>query len=225
MDILNKDKYIEFSHILSGCRTIIDAYYFAELYIKNNTEMSTLIYSMVNGKRYDTVLDFNSIISTVEIINNYKYINENDDCTENQINKTNDTAQKRVFSRILKNKPTKHEKICIDIQNVPETEIKKPTMTKNCPHCSNSYIAEISAQYVICGYMDSHTGFDWKGCGKDWCFSCGKMLCKSWDTNQLFLELNRGHDNDCCKQHAQQSSKDYINEYCQCNNPNVNRKL
>ena len=41
-------------------------------------------------------------------------------------------------------------------------------------------------EYVICGYINSNKGYDWNGCGKDWCAKCNKMLCKSWDLNQLW---------------------------------------
>ena len=76
MDILDKNKYVEFSHILSGCRTITDAYFFAEIYLKSNPEMGTLIYSMINGKRYDQVLDLKTIKSALEVTNEQKYKEE-----------------------------------------------------------------------------------------------------------------------------------------------------
>ena len=79
--------------------------------------------------------------------------------------------------------------------------------------------------YVICGYPDANRGYDWKGCCSDWCFSCGKMLCKTWDRDDLNVESNRFHDDECCKIHAKKNGHSYPKDYCNCiKNLNVIRK-
>jgi hypothetical protein len=95
-------------------------------------------------------------------------------------------------------------------------------LVKYCPHCSEKYISSESTTHVICGYNDSHNGYNWTGCQKDWCFTCGKKLCKSWNENKLYLEPNRIHNSECCKQHAINNGESY-NNYCHCNNKYVNR--
>ena len=45
--------------------------------------------------------------------------------------------------------------------------------------------------YAICGYNEeTNEGYDWNGCGCDWCFKCGKILCKKWQANDLFILTN-----------------------------------
>ena len=77
--------------------------------------------------------------------------------------------------------------------------------------------------YIICGYS-SNRGFDWKGCGNDWCFLCGKKLCKSWNVDRLYSKINRFHDDRCCKIHSLKTNSNYLTDYCQCNNFYVSRK-
>lgn len=224
MDILDKNKYVEFSHILSGCRTITDAYFFAEIYIKSNPEMNTLIYSMVNGKRYDQVLDLKTIKSVLENANEQKYKDDAEEYCENFIQKTNDPIQKKTFNRIVKDKPHKPaDMMKKKVESTCDAIVLAQLVTKQCPHCGSGNTCGVDTKYTICGYSNSLTGYDWKGCGKDWCFECGKMLCKSWDTNKLLLQSNRFHGENCCKHHASISNRDYIQNYCQCSNKNVCR--
>jgi hypothetical protein len=187
--------------------------------------MGTLIYSMINGKRYDQVLDLKTIKSALEVTNEQKYKEEAEECSENYIQKTSDSIQKKTFNRILKDKPKKpHGLIGKRVDNL-EYGIQEVYITKNCPHCNSPTTCPIDTKYTICGYANSATGYDWKGCGKDWCFECGKMLCKSWDSDKLLLQMNRFHDVECCERHANSHNKDYIQNYCHCTNKNVNRTL
>lgn len=216
-----KYKYNEFSHILSGCRTIIDSYYFAELYIKKNPEMKNLIYSMINGKRYDNILDSVSMINLLEAINNCKYKED-----ANELMKTcnsDDNVQKKTLLRLIKNKPLKPIDVMLKEESIVPIPENIETKSAKCPHCKHVCVTDIGTKYIICGYVDKKTGYDWKGCGKDWCFECGKMLCKSWDGDQLFLEMNRHHDDQCCKLHAEEHHRDYL-DYCHCTNTNVVRE-
>ena len=78
-----------------------------------------------------------------------------------------------------------------------------------------------SATYVICGYGTK--GFDWQGCGFDWCFQCGKKLCKCWNVNHLYNLKNRFHNSKCCRSHALKTGGLYPDDYCQCRNKFVRR--
>lgn len=220
MDIIDENKYKEFKYILSGCRTILDAYYFAELYIKKNPDMKNYIYSLVNGKRYESIMDFRTMRLTVEVIDNCQYNEDASNIIDIYSKKTTDGTQKRTLNRISKNKPCKPEQQKKDIAC---KNIKEQLIVKKCPHCNHQCIGTCLTEYVICGYTDSHNGYDWKGCGKDWCFKCGKLLCKSWETDKLFLNMNRYHDGTCCNNHASDYNKIYPNDYCDCININVNR--
>jgi len=213
MNIYDKNKYNEFNTILSGCKTILDAYYFGDIYLKYNPEMRLLINSMINGKKYEHVLSFKSMMSAIHSINNYTYKDEADDLIDIYILKTSDTIQLKTLKKISKNK------IIRDV--IIDKQYNK--INKNCPHCSQISTDTIDKSYTICGYTDEHKGYDWKGCGKDWCFKCGKKLCKSWESDKLFLLLNRYHNDTCCKNDAIKNNKKYEEVYCQCNNENVHR--
>lgn len=128
------------------------------------------------------------------------------------LQKMMDKIQLNTLKRLIKNKPVK------------STTYDKDHLTikiQQCPHCKNKNIGYSNSFYVICGY--SEKGFDWKGCGKDWCFRCEKKLCKNWNFDLLFNKLNRYHDGKCCKSNAIRIGDKYPDDYCQCQNENVNR--
>ena len=119
-----------------------------------------------------------------------------------------DQSQINTLKRIIKNKKMNHKYT----SSYKNTNI---TLYKSCPHCENISFDNKNATYIICGY-NTKRGFDWKGCGWDWCFRCGKKLCKSWDLNKLFNIQNRFHNNECCRNHANKLKENYSEEYCQC---------
>lgn len=225
MNLIDKNKYIEFSNILSGCRTILDAYHFGEKYSKINPEMKNTISSMINGKRYEQVLDLRTIMSVIEMIDKVKYKDDADEIIERYEKKTSDITQIRALKKIAKRKLLRpfdkpKEDHMFKFNNMDDIEI----ITKKCPHCGHDCAAQIDSNYIICGCTDTHKGWDWIGCKKDWCFKCGKMLCKEWEPNQLYVEMNRHHNGECCKNHAKENKKLYPEDYCQCFNANVMRE-
>ena len=48
-----EEVYIIFNNILSGCRTMIDAFYFAEKIIQNNNTYRDLLIGMIHNKKYE----------------------------------------------------------------------------------------------------------------------------------------------------------------------------
>jgi hypothetical protein len=209
MDIIDATKCNEFKHILSGCRNILDAYYFAEIYSKRCPEMKHIFYSMCNGKRYDKIIDYRGMKNMLEDFNEHSYKDDYyiDDLSQNTI----DENQINSIKRINNNKIVRP--IIDSTIRIEENEI---IITKQCPHCKTDRDAHPDTKYIICGFVSSRVGYDWKGCGKDWCFGCGKMLCKSWNTHKLFLEENRTHDKSCCSKHAEENNYVYPDDYCMC---------
>lgn len=210
----NKNKYNEFNNILSGCKTIVDAYYFGDIYIKYNPEMNALVKSMIHGKKYDVVLSFNNMMTCINSINKYIYKDEIEEITDNYMKKTNDVIQLKTIKRFISRKQIRKN---INTHNY--THIKK------CPHCNYKEMCtnNYKMSYVICGYMNENTGYDWNGCGKDWCYTCCKKLCKTWSDDKLYEIGNRTHNNICCYQKAKNNNEDYLNVYCQCSNKYVDR--
>lgn len=198
----------EFKYILSGCNTILDALYFLDLYIKDKSESDrSLLLSIVYGTTYDNVLD---MINIKDLLNNISLIQIDNFSKINLC--MNDQFYVKIFKRlsmIINNKSYKMLKKCKYIR-------------KSCPNCSFKYIGNGLTTYVICGLEDEKNGFNWDGCGKDWCFKCEKKLCKSWTNDKLFLSINRYHDANCCRMYAELNNEDY-NNYCKCKNIYVNR--
>jgi hypothetical protein len=129
------------------------------------------------------------------------------------IKKIKDNFQANTITRLLRTKTNKPYDIIV----------KEPKLyMKECPHCSSEYVtSDKDKEYVVCGYED---GYDWRGCRKDWCFKCGKKLCKIWDIDNLYIMFNRYHNNKCCLNHAKKNGFDYEKDYCHCAGSNVDRK-
>ena len=217
MNIIDENKYRELKNILSGCSTFTDAALFGELYRKKNPEMKTLIYGFLKGRRYLNNKDFITMQNLLERCNNciytedvYQIINDNFPNRNNE----ND-IQYQTLIRIAKNKVSKFTSSNAVPTN-SSNRVLYPFFVKKCPHCGNPFHGNSETNYVVCGYNNITQGYDWVGCQNDWCFVCGKMLCKSWERNKLFVESNRIHDSECCKKHAKLHNKSYLDEYCQC---------
>jgi hypothetical protein len=216
--------YNRFKHILSGCRTILDAFFFADKFIKKHPDMNELVNSMIQGKQYDTVMDFRTVKNTLIDLDTYMYREDIDECIDKITRNGADTIQTKALLRLSKMKPMRPLKI----ETTKFYELKKDTTnlrTNECPHCKKKCTIASDTNYIICGYSDTHTGYDWEGCGKDWCFTCGKMLCKTWDQNQLFIDINRIHDSVCCLEHSKKTGHSYPTEYCCCINNHVQRLI
>lgn len=141
----------------------------------------------------------------LNIIDNLYYFNDSKLIINDLISLNIDSVQVATLNRLIKNKPMK------------DNIVYNKTNTKQCPHCGHDNQCS-SGNYVICGYTVS--GYDWLGCGRDWCFVCGKKLCKKWLDNMLHNKTNRVHDNKCCKHYAYHNNMSYIESFCQCNNKN-----
>ena len=208
--------YNKYKYVLSGLRTIEDSYLIMEKSKMHNSNKK-LFMSMIEGKRPEKSIDFNLMIEIIKDLHNYKYREEAYSHIPQIMNKTNNLAQIKTFTRIANMKPLKP-------QFVTMKEIKNNAhiiVHKECPHCSHVCSAPKFTEYMICGF--GNNGYDWEGCGKDWCFKCGKILCKSWENDMLFIEENRCHDMECCKHHSRHNSKSYPEDYCQCNNDFIKR--
>lgn len=122
----------------------------------------------------------------IKLLNGIKYRDELN-------NITNDPAQLSTINRIFNEK-------------------KSYNISKNCPFCNLKYYNNEGKKYIICGLNDKPPFTN--GCSRDWCFDCGKKLCKSWYLDNLYDLNNRSHD-ICCKKHAKKNGFN-INEYCNC---------
>lgn len=134
-----KDIYLKFSNVLSGCRTIYDALYFAQYYIKTNPEHKILINSMIQGKHYEKITDFRTIANILKMLNNFQTRNEIDAYINISINKDNlDYSQLNSLLRLGKNKTyikqTNNEGINIVTENINKNLVCliNKNMTEDC---------------------------------------------------------------------------------------------
>jgi len=206
--------YIELKAILSGCDTLIDAMRFTKPYCDKYPNYKQIILNMLNGYQYFDTIDQHI---KIEMIRDMIKCESKDDgklIIEKIENRTYDDVMKRVMNKLLNKKKNKKYKL--------NNEFTK-LYTKKCPHCNHLMTMRSGIEYVVCGYPNTNIGYDWTGCGKDWCFQCGKMLCKRWELHKLHSESNRTHDDKCCEKHAIENEKNYIIDYCHCNTVYVNR--
>ena len=104
MNIIDDDKCKEFRYDLSGCRTIMDAHYFADIYATKYPEIKNIIFSMVNGKRYDTVIDFKTMKSILDAVNSSQFRDNIEELVTSSLGETFDNTQKKTLEKILKAK-------------------------------------------------------------------------------------------------------------------------
>lgn len=175
-------------------------------------EYEDILKSIIINNKYEIAFDDNQMIKHLNEIQKSKYKEDAYEIINNLLVHTNDIAQIKTFNRIANNKQSKPKYITIKDIKQRNNELYE---YKECPHCGYKCKINKNTKYVICGYQNS--GYDWEGCGRDWCAECNKILCKNWDNDQLFLFMNRYHDHKCCKKHAQINGNKYPDDYCRCN--------
>jgi len=189
-------------------------------FLNMSQEEKNIIINYFNTLYLPKILSIEDFESVLKSLSKLKF---QEDVLEN-IHKisllTNDKTQLNCLYRLALSKENK-------LKYFNPTDVKSKTknfgLLKKCPHCGHENNIHPFSSYAICGYNNIHEGYDWYGCGRDFCSDCGKKLCKKWNENYLFVEENRLHNNECCLTHAKQHDYEYTTDYCQCLNKNVNR--
>jgi hypothetical protein len=213
--------YNIFKNILGGCKTMVDAIYFVDKIIKLCPESRDLLIGMIHNKKYDKSYDIRSMAHILNQLDLQLYREDIDEFIDKNIKTHVDLIQLNSLIRLSKFKPIKiHDKQDTQVNvtfNYHQNDVDNENdfITRKCPHCGIQVRIKSNITYVICGYLDNNKGYDWNGCGKDWCGKCNKMLCKSWDHDQLFITINRQHDKTCCKKYAEDNNLDY-ELFCNC---------
>lgn len=212
--------YIVFKNILNGCKTMVDAIYFVDKIIKLCPESRDLLIGMIHNKKYDKSYDIRSMSHVLNQLDLQSYREDIDEFIDKNIKTHVDLIQLNSFIRLSKFKPIKihdeqNKRINVTFNTTDNIPHDNDLILKKCPHCNMQNKLKINTEYVICGYTDNNKGYDWNGCGKDWCVICDKMLCKSWEHDQLFITINRHHDKNCCKKYAEENNIDF-KLFCNC---------
>ena len=89
-----------------------------------------------------------------------------------------------------------------------------PEDAKQCPWCARWCLKDTACNYIFACGLQSHGGFMvGAGCGKSWCWQCGKKFCGLYMNPLTGVRLSSAkdnHDANCCKEEA-----GYLrDEYC-----------
>ena len=185
--------------------------------------LKSILLNYCLSKKTNNNISMINLMCLLKPLNNITYKDDIKILIDDTLTKTTDVIQQKTLLRFLNYKPAKPAKL----NKISDIQPNTPTLSKECPHCSHIYTTnDTTTTYVICGYgSKANSGYDWIGCQRDWCFSCGKKLCKKWDENMLNVIENRTHNHKCCKKDAKKGAypQDYMQNYCQCSGYNVNR--
>jgi len=205
---MDQEIYLQIKTIVEGSHTVLDAIHLSNRLCHKYPEYKDTIMSYIYGAKYTENIDLKTKQSLLNSV-----FNDNN----NNINFQHDKIKDEIFDKALiriRNNKKYNNNININNNTLNDNKI----ITKKCPHCFHALNADNNTLYVICGYRNQTNGYDWQGCGKDWCFSCNKKLCKSWENDYLQLLSNRKHNNECCKKQAEKYGYNYDKEYCSCLN-------
>ena len=210
------NKYYKYKNIFSGAISIDDM-----IFLRNKCpECDYYIIDSITGthlpQSYVGCTQMNKI---VEHLVSLKYKEECTKYLEDYINNIAYSSIHRAKTKNFTNAQNDTITKIISMKPKDETIINLPNIEKACPHCGRINKAPIGTKYIVCG-IDSLgitpiDNFD-NACLNDWCFSCGKKLCKNWYADKLYDEKNRTHTAECCKKHASEHGRTYQTEYCQC---------
>lgn len=197
------NEYDMIRNIVSGCKTKMDA---INMGTSLNLIGNKIFLNIINSQQFDNdYADFKNFNTFLSECDKCKYAEDVNFLIFNHDKKFDD-IQMKTLEYIISTKDHKNNQHFL--------------IEKKCPHCGHLTKRHYNANYVVCGYPNDN---DYDGCGMDWCFKCGKKLCKKWNDDMLYVESNQIHNSDCCKEYAEKNGLDYYTDFCKCVNRHVNR--
>ena len=92
---------------------------------------------------------------------------------------------------------------------------------KQCPWCNRWCLKDNACNYIFaCGLQDNGVFLNGAGCGRSWCWLCGKKFCTQHysETGQK-LNNKTDHNAECCKKELNFKQEDYCcgghNSHCE----------
>jgi hypothetical protein len=89
---------------------------------------------------------------------------------------------------------------------------------KQCPHCERWALKDAACNYIFACGLDSKQGFQkGQGCGRSWCWGCGKKFCGQYydpTTGQKLPTGRDNHDAACCRSEPNFKQADYCGGNC-----------
>jgi hypothetical protein len=94
---------------------------------------------------------------------------------------------------------------------------------KQCPWCERWCLKDNACNYIFsCGLETSGKFVVGAGCGRSWCWECGKRFCTAYtdvNTGKKLSSAKEAHDNKCCRLEAGFSQENYCcgghNSHCE----------
>jgi hypothetical protein len=86
------------------------------------------------------------------------------------------------------------------------------TQAKQCPHCQRWALKDDACNYIFaCGWTTNGTFQVGTGCGKSWCWECGKKYCGAYIDEHTGIKLSLAKDvhNSCCAQEKGFTQENY----------------
>lgn len=96
--------------------------------------------------------------------------------------------------------------------------VRQEHLAKQCPWCQRWCLKDNACAYIFACGLDHknifHKGF---GCGKSWCFACGKKYCGQYynpTTGEKLTTAKDIHDSSCCREEEGFSEETYCGGGC-----------
>lgn len=74
---------------------------------------------------------------------------------------------------------------------------------KQCPWCERWCLKDKACNYIFaCGLQDNNVFKIGQGCGRSWCWQCGKKFCSQYYdpvTGKKHPNAKESHDAQCCR--------------------------
>lgn len=207
----------KFRKCIKGLQTSSDCKFYHDLFKKEiSCNIDKHIIDSLYTKDDDQMLTYDELLNVIKKIQSSTFRHDTKPILDKLTKKKFPEGFRRCIMKEIQKKTIQLDYLSSTQEHT--SFLKK----KECPHCSIEYELPDTVTYIICGY--DINGFDWIGCGRDWCFRCGKKLCKKWKINQLFNQKNRLHNDSCCIKKAN-IKKENSNNYCSCSSIDVMHKV
>lgn len=86
-------------------------------------------------------------------------------------------------------------------------------IAKQCPWCQRWCLKDNACSYIFACGLDANNKFHiGLGCGRSWCWDCGKKYCSVYydpATGQRLSTAKDHHNAQCCRQEAGFREEDY----------------
>jgi hypothetical protein len=200
------DKYYKYKNVFSGAIGEDDMNYIRQRCSVEDLSIVDMIIRTNNEKQKCSKIKKVShklMFDIMNDINQMKYVDEVQEYLNNCIN------NKYELNNV-------QQKVIDDIIATRSSTYVNANLVKKCPHCGKEWKLPLSTIYTVCGVDPNGKQPIGDGCLKDWCYLCGKRLCKRWDIDKLYELQNREHNDFCCREHASKNKLDYEENYCHC---------